>query len=74
MIDNLPNGWVKTTLGDIVQPSRARVSPTRSSNLRYIGLEHIEPQTMRLLGHGNARDVHSSSVRFSKGDVLYGKM
>src|SRR6266511_2275491 len=74
MTDKLPNGWVKTTLGEIVQPSRARVSPTKSSKLRYIGLEHIEPQTMRLLGHGYARDARSSSIRFSKGDVLYAKM
>ena len=29
---------------------------------------------MKLLGHGYARDVRSTSVRFSKGDVLYGKM
>jgi type I restriction enzyme S subunit len=42
--------------------------------MRYVGLEHIEPHTMRLLGHGLARDVRSSSVRFAKGDVLYGKM
>jgi type I restriction enzyme S subunit len=37
-------------------------------------MEHVEPQTMKLLGHGRAYDVKSSSVRFSKGDVLYGKM
>lgn len=29
---------------------------------------------MRLLGHGYAKEVRSSSVRFSKGDVLYGRM
>ena len=42
--------------------------------MRYVGLEHIEPQTMKLLGHGHASEVRSSSLRFSKGDVLYGKM
>jgi len=40
----------------------------------YVGLENIESQSMRLLEHGYARDVRSSSNRFSKGDVLYGKM
>ena len=42
--------------------------------MRYVGLEHIEPQTMKLLGYGYARETRSSSVRFSKDDVLYGKM
>lgn len=40
----------------------------------YVGLEHIEPHSMRLLDHGHAREARSSSVRFSKGDILYGKM
>lgn len=29
---------------------------------------------MTLRSHGYARDARSSSLRFSKGDVLYGKM
>lgn len=74
MPNELPKSWVKTTLGEIAEPSRERALPAEFPVMRYVGLEHIEPQTMRLIGHGNARDVRSSSVRFSKGDVLYGKM
>jgi type I restriction enzyme S subunit len=40
----------------------------------YVGLEHIEAQTMKCLGHSYARAVRSSSLRFSAGDVLYGRM
>jgi type I restriction enzyme S subunit len=29
---------------------------------------------MKLLKHAYAREVRSSSMRFSRGDVLYGKM
>jgi type I restriction enzyme S subunit len=74
MPEKLPEGWVMTTLGEIAGPSRARALPAEVPDMRYIGLEHIEPQTMKLLGHGYARDARSSSVRFSEGDVLYGKM
>jgi type I restriction enzyme S subunit len=74
MSEKLPEGWVMTTLGEITEPSRARALPAEAPDMPYIGLEHIEPQTMKLLGHGYARDVRSSSVLFSKGDVLYGKM
>jgi type I restriction enzyme S subunit len=74
MYKKLPKGWVKTTLGEIVAPSRDRVLPTDVPDMRYVGLEHIEPQTMRLIGHGYAYETRSSSILFSKGDVLYGKM
>jgi type I restriction enzyme, S subunit len=74
MHEKLPKGWIETTLGEIAEPSRERASPMDDAKLRYVGLEHIEPHSMRLLGYGHARDVRSSSVRFSKGYVLYGKM
>lgn len=74
MIREAPRGWVKTTLGEITEPSRGRALPAEVAVTQYVGLEHIEPQTMRLLGYGKTHDVRSSSVRFSKGDVLYGKM
>ena len=74
MADTLPHGWIKTTLGDITRSTRARAVPRDTPSTRYVGLEHIEPQTMKLLGHGYARDVRSTSIRFSEGDVLYGRM
>jgi restriction endonuclease S subunit/predicted ATPase len=74
MLEQLPTGWVTTTLGEITRPSQDRVHPDLLSNLPYVGLEHIEPHTMKLLGHAEARDARSSALRFSNGDVLYGKM
>ena len=70
----LPVGWVKTKLGDIVQPGRHRVNPQEQPNLRFIGMEHIEPHTMRLLGTVFACEVKSSAVHFQPNDVLYGRM
>lgn len=67
-------GWIQTTLGEILEPSRSRALPSESPDTPYVGLEHIESQTMRLLGHAFGRDVRSSSLRFSINDVLYGKM
>ena len=70
----VPTGWAKTTLGEIAWPTRVRAVPTNVGELRYIGLEHIEPENMRLLGHDSAKLFRSSSLRFSTGDVLYGRM
>lgn len=74
MPEQLPTGWIKTTLGEIALLSRARVSPMDAPTARYVGLEHIESQSMRLNGNGIAREVRSSALEFSKGDVLYGRM
>jgi type I restriction enzyme S subunit len=74
MPEELPDGWSKTTLGEIVAPSRERASPMDHPAVRYVGLEDIEPHSMRLLDQGYGRAARSSSVRFLKGDVLYGKM
>ncbi len=74
MPDKLPKGWVKTTLGEILEPSRERASPMDHPAMRYVGLEHIEPRSMKLLKYGYAREARSSAVRFSKGDILYAKM
>lgn len=74
MPDKLPTGWIKTTLGEVNVPTRARALPSDAPELPYVGMEHVESQTMKLLGQGEAGSTKSSSVRFNKGDVLYGKM
>jgi type I restriction enzyme S subunit len=40
----------------------------------YIGLEHIEESNLRLVGIGRAKTVTSTKFRFSKGDILFGKL
>lgn len=74
MPGQLPAGWVTTTLGEITVPSRHRVTPIQAHEIRYIGLEHIEPGTMTAVGHGAVQDVRSSSFSFSQGDLLYGRL
>jgi type I restriction enzyme S subunit len=61
-------------LGDVFQPSRPRVSPADKPNLPFIGMEHVEAHTMKLLGTVPAGTMKSSSVHFQPGDVLYGRL
>ncbi len=42
--------------------------------LPYIGLEHIEKGSGRLLGFGESGDITSSKNVFEEGDVLFGKL
>lgn len=70
----LPDQWAMSTLGEVVQPSVVSIDPTTVPELPYVGLEHVEAHSMRLLGAGRASDVKSTKRRFSAGDVLYGKL
>lgn len=72
--DDLPMGWVETTLGAITKPSDKKVEPTDLIEIPYIGLEHIEKDTGKLLRCGESEEVKSTKSRFQKGDLLYGKL
>src|SRR6266446_6820950 len=70
----LPNGWMCATLGDIVQPTRPKHNPGDCPDLSFIGMEHIEAHTMRLLGTVPANIMRSNAVHFMLHDVLYGRL
>jgi len=70
----LPDGWVWTTLGEITEPSKEKVNPQGIQRTPYIGLEHIERNTGRLLIFGYSDEVRSTKAVFQRGDLLYGKL
>ncbi|MFJ7039154.1 restriction endonuclease subunit S [Streptomyces rochei] len=73
-IDELPAGWGLASLGQLVQPSKTKIDPALVPDAAYVGLEHIEPHTRRIIGQGRGKDVKSSKAVFQAGDVLYGKL
>lgn len=77
MIDQeveLPDGWAVAPLSEVVTLVNEKVDPALVPDSHYIGLEHIEATSMRLLGHGSGSDVKSAKTKFRAGDVLYGKL
>lgn len=64
----------RVTLGDVVTPRREKGAPSEHPELPFIGLEHIEAHTMRLLGTVPAGTMRSNANRFYAGDVLYGRL
>ncbi|CAE6709434.1 restriction endonuclease subunit S [Candidatus Nitrotoga fabula] len=59
---------------DCADEIRKTVSPENVSGFKYIGLEHIEQDTLHLNGYGAVEDVSSAKALFSKGDILFGKL
>ncbi|MGC4053644.1 MAG: restriction endonuclease subunit S [Paludibaculum sp.] len=71
---SLPATWAEVALGNLYFPSRARVSPSEHPELPFIGMEHIEAHSMRLLQTVPAGTMKSNAVHFFSGDVLYGRL
>lgn len=70
----LPNGWAATTLGEIVWPGREKRIPRDLPHLPFIGMEHVEAHSMRLLGTVTSAEMKSNAVHFKPNDVLYGRL
>ena len=67
-------GWEIRLLGEVVKPTRPRIKPSEKPDLPFIGMEHVEAHTMKLLGTAPAGTMKSSAVHFQSGDVLYGRL
>lgn len=76
----LPESWREVRLGDILHRVETKVDPQRAIALThfYVGLEHIESHTGRLLREAedvtDSTDILSIKTAFQKGDLLYGKL
>lgn len=74
----LPEGWVDTTLGQIVEYGKAEKATREQvdDNTWVLELEDIEKSSSRVIQRLNfkERQFKSTKNRFKKGDVLYGKL
>jgi len=64
----------KLIFGDCAELRSEKIDPKLSQDCFYVGLEHIEQQSLSLSGHGLGSDVDSQKQKFYKGDILFGKL
>jgi type I restriction enzyme, S subunit len=70
----LKPGWQWVTFGEVVRLSTERCADPLAAGLeRYVGLEHIEPEDLRLRRWGLVADGITFTNRFRPGQVLFGK-
>ncbi len=65
---------IRTSLGDLVKPRREKALPADHPALPFVGLEHIEAHTTRLLATVPSATMKSQASRFYPGDVLYSRL
>ena len=70
----LYSSWKEFQLSEITEPIKETYNPDGSDDFTYIGLEHIEQETLRLNSVGVSSDVTSNKFKFQPNDVLFGKL
>ena len=48
-------------------------NPAESGVERYVGLEHLDTDSLRIRRWGEITDVESTKLRFKPGDIIFGK-
>ncbi|WP_436145294.1 restriction endonuclease subunit S [Acidovorax sp. LjRoot194] len=68
----IPEDWTPLSLGTIASARKSKA--VAQHGVRCIELEHIEPETGRLLGWDSSGAQASIKTAFKQGDVLFGKL
>ncbi|HIJ96062.1 MAG TPA: type I restriction endonuclease subunit S [Desulfuromonadales bacterium] len=72
-VTTLKPGWQILKFEDFAENIAVRVSPSKADTDIYVGLEHLDPETIHLRTWGHPSDVDGDKLRFQKGDVIFGR-
>ena len=75
IVDGVPEGWSKSTVGNICKLRKVVITPDKiESNTPYIGLEHMPRNDICLSTWGKSEEINSNKFIYLKKDVLFGKI
>lgn len=66
-------GWKMVKFEDIAQNIAVRIDPAEADTDIYVGLEHLDPDSIHLRQWGHPSDVIGQKLAFKKGDVIFGR-
>lgn len=70
----LKAGWKRVKFGEIAECVNDRVDdPAKAGVERYVGLEHLDPESLTIRRWGTPDEVESTKLRFKPGDIIFGK-
>jgi type I restriction enzyme S subunit len=70
----LPEGWKQLTLGDVTNKISAKALPNDFPNAKFLGMDCIEPNTLKPFKFYEFKDFKSAGNVFKINQVLYGRM
>lgn len=71
--EHLPLGWRMVRFDQLAEPITDRVDPAEADTEIYVGLEHLDPESLKIRRWGTPDDVIGEKLRFRAGDVIFGR-
>lgn len=65
--------WKLLPFGAFAQNVNQRVEPAEAAGEIYVGLEHLDPESLHICRWGKGSDVIGTKLRFRKGDLIFGR-
>jgi type I restriction enzyme S subunit len=72
-VTDLPRGWTRVRLGEIVTPQTATV-PAADSGRPYLGLDGVESGSTRVIGYASSATMRGTAKPFGPGYTLYSRL
>ena len=69
----LPSKLVSYRFDQLADQINKRVMPDEADVDRYVGLEHLDPDSLRIRRWGDTSEVESTKLLFQPGDIIFGK-
>ncbi|WP_323169138.1 restriction endonuclease subunit S [Pantoea agglomerans] len=69
----LPKNWQMLRFGDVARHISARVEPGDTDLEIYVGLEHLDPNSLKIKRHGVPSDVEGQKLLAKKGQIIFCK-
>ena len=69
----IDEGWQLVKFGEIAKNISKRVEPSETDLEVYVGLEHLDPESLRITRRGIPSDVKGQKLRVRPGQVIFGK-
>lgn len=73
-VKKLKPGWKIWRFDQIATNVNVRIDkPSESGMEHYVGLEHLDPDSLRIRRWGSPDDVEATKLVFKKGDIIFGR-
>jgi restriction endonuclease S subunit len=73
-VDDLKPGWKVLRFEQMATNVNARIdNPSESGMEHYVGLEHLDADSLKIRRWGSPSDVEATKLCFKVGDIIFGK-
>jgi type I restriction enzyme, S subunit len=70
----LREGWRVVRFDQMAESISDRVdNPSEANVAYYVGLEHLDPESLKIRRWGTPDDVEATKLRFKPGDIIFGR-